>query len=127
MSNLPFLTLLAFIAGSLLLVEATVRGRERRQVVLNESYFEESEYCHLKEGESCLYTEGCTCKPPPTKGYIRERHFFFSPEHGRCFKHPRDIGTGCNSFEKEIDCYRQCERKLKFKGWRRVLKTKLEN
>uniref|UniRef100_A0A023FR31 Putative secreted protein n=1 Tax=Amblyomma cajennense TaxID=34607 RepID=A0A023FR31_AMBCJ len=114
MNSLTSLTLLAFTASTMLLVDA-YRIRRVKLIdtkKLNNSYFTE-ENCEPESDGVCVYTDACLCRPTLPHSYIRNRDYFFSPEHGECVKSMHGLEQdSCNRFPNFFACYKNCERKL---------------
>uniref|UniRef100_B5M722 PaPiliN-like protein n=1 Tax=Amblyomma americanum TaxID=6943 RepID=B5M722_AMBAM len=118
MSSLSSLTLLAFITGTLLLVDANRVRRVKliNPTELNNSYFTE-ENCKPESDGTCLYTDACDCQPTLPGDFMRLKGYFFSPEHGECVQSKYGLEEGtCNRFETFLECYKKCERKLRRAG-----------
>uniref|UniRef100_A0A023FSX3 Secreted protein n=1 Tax=Amblyomma cajennense TaxID=34607 RepID=A0A023FSX3_AMBCJ len=122
MSSLTSLALVAFIASTLLLVEAAKDAKKARPgepLVLKLSYFHD---CKEPQGK-CNDPDPCFCRPPT--GYIRNEGYFYSDEYKKCIKPRNGVGEGCNSFKTYKECWRKCERK--YSGRKYILQNEAKN
>uniref|UniRef100_A0A023FT33 Putative secreted protein n=1 Tax=Amblyomma cajennense TaxID=34607 RepID=A0A023FT33_AMBCJ len=128
MRSLSSLSLLAFIAGTLVLVAAARQGKRVRVMTPNPDEFVGfGEECRPKSNGSCSYRLACDCEPKPAD-YIRETRYFYSPEHKKCFISKLQLGDGCNSFKTLQECSDSCERRRpKIKRVIRKRKTEAEH
>uniref|UniRef100_B5M708 Tissue factor pathway inhibitor n=1 Tax=Amblyomma americanum TaxID=6943 RepID=B5M708_AMBAM len=111
------LTLLAFIAGTLFLVGAYRQAKGSTNNILNTTGFDDDpEVCQPNGKEGCVYTDACTCPPPPRSGYIVNNGFYYDPRKKKCVKSEHGLGTGCNGFTKKKDCMKQCQ--LRLNNWK---------
>uniref|UniRef100_A0A023FG01 Putative secreted protein n=1 Tax=Amblyomma cajennense TaxID=34607 RepID=A0A023FG01_AMBCJ len=116
MNSLTSLALLVFVASAFLLVEAgrNGRGKQVREKIPDEDeYVGSVEECATTNERNCSYhrRQGCDCMPPLPNGRNRFLNYFYSPKKNRCFLSPAGLDSGCNSFENEDDCWRECVRK----------------
>uniref|UniRef100_A0A0C9R5D2 Putative secreted protein n=1 Tax=Amblyomma americanum TaxID=6943 RepID=A0A0C9R5D2_AMBAM len=113
MRGLSCLTLLAFLAGTLVLVAAT-RGRREKQVRVKtpdpDEFVGDGDECRPKNNGNCSYRLACDCEPPPG-GFIRGERYFFSPDYQRCVRSAAPLSDGCNSFETFDECWNNCARR----------------
>uniref|UniRef100_A0A0C9RWN0 Putative secreted protein n=1 Tax=Amblyomma americanum TaxID=6943 RepID=A0A0C9RWN0_AMBAM len=101
MRNLTSLTLLAFIAGTLVLVAAVQKSKKPNISITDEDFDAEDHECPHNTPQQCSYRNrtSCYCKPPPSD-YIRGKRYIYHPKYNKCFKR-YDVGQGCNSFEEK--------------------------
>uniref|UniRef100_A0A023FFB1 Putative secreted protein n=1 Tax=Amblyomma cajennense TaxID=34607 RepID=A0A023FFB1_AMBCJ len=112
MRSLTSLALLAFIAGTVVLV-AAAKGRKRviEMSIEEEDFVGSGNECRLNKKGICPRT-ACYCRPPLST-YIREDgdRYFFSDTHNQCVKSKDNLGDGCNSFKSMAECKQKCVRK----------------
>uniref|UniRef100_A0A023FF10 Putative secreted protein n=1 Tax=Amblyomma cajennense TaxID=34607 RepID=A0A023FF10_AMBCJ len=120
MRSLIFLTLLAFVAGTLVLVTAAKESKgiifsfstkKGERISITEEEFDAYKHeCPHEEPEKCYYKNNtaCFCRPK-FFGYNREERHFYSPLNNECFKFTH-IDNGCNSFNSRRECLKSCKR-----------------
>uniref|UniRef100_A0A023FCS4 Putative secreted protein n=1 Tax=Amblyomma cajennense TaxID=34607 RepID=A0A023FCS4_AMBCJ len=112
MNSRTSLMLLAFIASTLVLVQAAQRRKEpRKNVVLWTDFTASGDDCRLNYFGNCTYRnkDPCFCLPPRPSGRNRLPSYFYSPRHRRCKKTRYALDLGCNSFERLEECSKTCE------------------
>uniref|UniRef100_A0A0C9RWT6 Putative secreted protein n=1 Tax=Amblyomma americanum TaxID=6943 RepID=A0A0C9RWT6_AMBAM len=109
MKSLISLTLLAFIAGTLVLVAATKKGKGRNITITDTDFDADRSQCPDQAPDQCSYRNrsSCSCKPP-MHVYTRLPRYFYLPRLNKCLKFP-SLGYGCNSFENIQECSDKCE------------------
>uniref|UniRef100_A0A023FCT6 Putative secreted protein n=1 Tax=Amblyomma cajennense TaxID=34607 RepID=A0A023FCT6_AMBCJ len=120
MRTIIFLTLLAFMASTVVLV-AAAKGNDgtvifsfmykgKNKTITEEEFDAETNECPKDDEEKCSYEQktACYCRPQ-FFGYNRGSRYFYSPYYNECFEHV-NLNRGCNSFDNRRDCRSKCRR-----------------
>uniref|UniRef100_A0A023FFB9 Putative secreted protein n=1 Tax=Amblyomma cajennense TaxID=34607 RepID=A0A023FFB9_AMBCJ len=112
MRSFTSLALLAFIAGTVVLVAAAKKRKGVIEMSIDkEDFVGSGNECRPNKRGICPRT-ACYCRPP-LADYIRDDrdHYFFSDTHNQCVKSKENLGDGCNSFKSMSECKQKCVRK----------------